>query len=164
MHLFLLHVLVCFNFSEKSFWSQYMYLKMSPNNGFRWCPLGKLSHLGLEQLCSLLPCGPIIWPIFDDPVVASFATSLCLWHTFLRFLWVLSVHNWLGLSLSTRCLRLGWIRGIVVPPRFLLALIRLVVFFSSDCWGGVLRLQAIDSSVCRRGVGDLQECQSRAWY
>ena len=22
----------------------------SPNNGFRWCPLGKLSHLGLEQL------------------------------------------------------------------------------------------------------------------
>ena len=23
---------------------------MSPNNGFRWCPLGKLSHLGLEQL------------------------------------------------------------------------------------------------------------------
>ena len=50
MHLFLLHVLVCFNFSEKSFWPQYMYLILSPNNGFRWCPLGKLSHLGLEQL------------------------------------------------------------------------------------------------------------------
>ena len=27
-----------------------MYRKMSPNNGCRWCPLGKLSHLGLEQL------------------------------------------------------------------------------------------------------------------
>ena len=25
-------------------------LPNSPNNGFRWCPLGKLSHLGLEQL------------------------------------------------------------------------------------------------------------------
>ena len=37
-------------FSEKYFWPQYMYCKMSPNNGFRWCPLGKLSHLGLEQL------------------------------------------------------------------------------------------------------------------
>ena len=24
-----------------------------PNNGFRWCPLGKLSHLGLEQLTSI---------------------------------------------------------------------------------------------------------------
>ena len=37
-------------FSEKSFWPQYMYLTLSPNNGFHWCPLGKLSHLGLEQL------------------------------------------------------------------------------------------------------------------
>ena len=50
IHLFLLLVLVCFNFSEKYFWPQYMYHKMSPNNGFRWCPLGKLSHLRLEQL------------------------------------------------------------------------------------------------------------------
>ena len=39
-------------FSEKYFWPQYMYHKMSPNNRFRWCPLGKLSHLGLEQLHS----------------------------------------------------------------------------------------------------------------
>ena len=37
-------------FSEKYFWPQYMYLTLSPNNGFRWCPLVKLSHLGLEQL------------------------------------------------------------------------------------------------------------------
>ena len=37
-------------YSEECFWPQYMYHKMSPNNGFRWCPLGKLSHLGLEQL------------------------------------------------------------------------------------------------------------------
>ena len=26
-------------------------LPKSPNNGFRWCPLGKLPHMGLEQLC-----------------------------------------------------------------------------------------------------------------
>ena len=35
---------------EKCFWPQYMYLTLRPNNGYRWCPLGKLSHLGLEQL------------------------------------------------------------------------------------------------------------------
>ena len=52
MHLFLLHVLVCFNFSETSFWPQYKYLTLIPNNGFRWYPLGKLSHMGLEQLFS----------------------------------------------------------------------------------------------------------------
>ena len=27
-----------------------MHPKLSPNNGYRWCPLGKLSHLGMEQL------------------------------------------------------------------------------------------------------------------
>ena len=27
-----------------------MYLTLSANNGFRWCPLGKFSHPGLEQL------------------------------------------------------------------------------------------------------------------
>ena len=37
-------------YSEKCFWPQYMYPNLSPNDGFRWCPLGKLSHLGLEQL------------------------------------------------------------------------------------------------------------------
>ena len=37
-------------YSEEFFWPQYMYYKMSPNNGFSWCPLVKLSHLGLEQL------------------------------------------------------------------------------------------------------------------
>ena len=39
-------------YSEKCFWPQYMYPKLSPNNGYRWCPLGKVYHLGLEQLCS----------------------------------------------------------------------------------------------------------------
>ena len=44
-------------FSEKYFWPQYMYHKMSPNNGFRWFPLGKLSHLGLEKLrCAYVAC------------------------------------------------------------------------------------------------------------
>ena len=39
---------------EKYFWPQYMYLTLSPNNGFCWCPLGKLFHLGLEQLTRAL--------------------------------------------------------------------------------------------------------------
>ena len=39
-------------YSEECFWPQYMYSKLSPNNGYRWCPLGKLSHLGLEQITS----------------------------------------------------------------------------------------------------------------
>ena len=43
-------------FSENYFWPQYMYHKMSPNNGFCWCPLGKLSHLGLEQLFTICQC------------------------------------------------------------------------------------------------------------
>ena len=30
-----------------------MYPKLSPNNGYRWCPLVKLSHLGLEQLSDI---------------------------------------------------------------------------------------------------------------
>ena len=37
-------------YSEKCFWPQYIYPKLIPNNGYRCCPLGKLSHLGLEQL------------------------------------------------------------------------------------------------------------------
>ena len=37
-------------YSEECFWPQYMYPKLGPFNGYRWCPLGKLSHLGLEQL------------------------------------------------------------------------------------------------------------------
>ena len=37
-------------YSEEFFWTQYMYPKFSPFNGYRWCPLGTLSHLGLEQL------------------------------------------------------------------------------------------------------------------
>ena len=44
------HVLVCFNLFRRVFWPQYMYHKMSSNYGFCWCPLGKLSHPGLEQL------------------------------------------------------------------------------------------------------------------
>ena len=37
-------------YSENCFWPQYTYPELSPNYGYRWCPLGKLSHLGLEQL------------------------------------------------------------------------------------------------------------------
>ena len=37
-------------YSEECFWPQYMYHKLSPFNGCCWYPLGKLSHLGLEQL------------------------------------------------------------------------------------------------------------------
>ena len=37
-------------YSEECFWTQYMYPKLSPFNRHRWCPLGKLSHLSLEQL------------------------------------------------------------------------------------------------------------------
>ena len=40
-----------FQFIQKSvFWPQYMYPKLSPFNGYSWCPLGKLSHLGLGKL------------------------------------------------------------------------------------------------------------------
>ena len=51
MHLFLLQVLACFKCFQKCiFDSNTCTLPKSPNNGFRWCPLGKWSHLGLEQL------------------------------------------------------------------------------------------------------------------
>ena len=50
IHLFLLIVLVCFNFFIKVFLTPIHVPQMSPNNGFRWWPLGKLSHLRLEQL------------------------------------------------------------------------------------------------------------------
>ena len=69
-------------YAEKCFWPQYMYLKMSPNNGFRWCLLGKFSHLGLEQL-------------LDPPTTFSELSMLlgmfrfyALWITFFE-VWVL---------------------------------------------------------------------------
>ena len=37
-------------YSEECFWLQYMYPTSSTFNGYHWCPLGKLYHLGLEQL------------------------------------------------------------------------------------------------------------------
>ena len=37
-------------YSEECFWPQYIYPKLSSFNGYRWCPLGKFSHLVLEQL------------------------------------------------------------------------------------------------------------------
>ena len=40
-------------YSEDCFWPQYMYPKLSSFNGYRWCPLGKLSHLRLEQLSTV---------------------------------------------------------------------------------------------------------------
>ena len=39
-----------------------MYPKLIPNNGYRCCPLGKLSHLGLEQLPSRSA-----WSYFHGP-------------------------------------------------------------------------------------------------
>ena len=39
-------------YSEKGFWPQYMYRKLSPFNGWIWLTLGKLSHIGLERLTS----------------------------------------------------------------------------------------------------------------
>ena len=45
-----------------------MYPKLSPNNGYRWCPLGKFSHMGLEQLCycSLFWCNTILWGVLSS--------------------------------------------------------------------------------------------------
>ena len=41
-----------FQFIQKSvFWPQYIYPKLSPFDGYSWCPLGTLSHLGMKQLC-----------------------------------------------------------------------------------------------------------------
>ena len=37
-------------YSEECLLPQYMYPKLSPFNGYRWCPLGKLSRMGLEQI------------------------------------------------------------------------------------------------------------------
>ena len=37
-------------YSEECFWPQYMYPKLSPFNGYHWFPLGKFSHIGMEQL------------------------------------------------------------------------------------------------------------------
>ena len=37
-------------YSEECFWPQYMHPKLIPFNKYRWCPLGELSHLCLEQL------------------------------------------------------------------------------------------------------------------
>ena len=111
----------------------------------------------------LLPCGHRIWPIFAYPVVATFATSLYLWHTFPRFFWVLSVCRWISWAPSRRVLRLCWVRWIVVPPWSLLAPLRLVAFGSLACRDGEVRRQDIGSLVCHRGVGYLQECWPGAW-
>ena len=37
-------------YPEECFCPKYRYPKLSPFNGYRYCPLDKLSHLGLEQL------------------------------------------------------------------------------------------------------------------
>ena len=40
-----------------------MYRKLSPFNGYCWCQLGKLSHLGLEQLMGEVLCLEFTWQI-----------------------------------------------------------------------------------------------------
>ena len=40
-----------------------MYPKLSPFNGYCWCQLGKLSHLGLEQLMGEVLCLEFTWQI-----------------------------------------------------------------------------------------------------
>ena len=78
MRIFILHVLVFSIYSEECFWPQYMYHKMNPKNGFRWCPLGKLSHLGLEQLHNviLLTTNHIIWSMTNHSNINNIRTNL----------------------------------------------------------------------------------------
>ena len=64
-------------FSEKSFWPQYMYLTFSPNNGFRWCPVGKLSHLGLEQLSASVLLLPWLGLIYFGVKASFLKPILC---------------------------------------------------------------------------------------
>ena len=64
-------------------------LPKSPNNGFRWFPLGKLSHLGLEQLLwdlqiSMTLCGfldHIGIKIYSDAVTNMFPSQGCMKYT-----------------------------------------------------------------------------------
>ena len=66
-------------YSEEYFWPQYMYHKMIPNNWFRWCPPGKLSHIGLEQITGV-SLGLLVW--FG-----------CIWHDVWVLLCSFSVWN-----------------------------------------------------------------------
>ena len=43
-----------------------MYPKLSLNNGYRWCPLGKLSRLGLERLITTFEIGMDIIDKYDN--------------------------------------------------------------------------------------------------
>ena len=69
------HVLMCFFFSEKCFWPQYMYPELIPNNGYRWCPLGKLSHLGMEQLTNNLRTHHCYTTTFEIPTTGKIFTD-----------------------------------------------------------------------------------------
>ena len=64
-----------------------MYPKLSPNNGYRWCPLGKLSHLGLEQLYSNIKiCGPgsLTYWILQQMPLAALKIEKILWNSYWR--------------------------------------------------------------------------------
>ena len=63
-------------YSEECFWPQYMYPKLSPFNGYFWCPLGKFSHLGLEQL-------------FDAPFFRAMFWEVCFIQSSVRGWWFL---------------------------------------------------------------------------
>ena len=71
-------------YSGECFWPHYMYHKMSPNNRFRWCPLGKLSHLGLEQLPFLHSSNSalllLFWSSISAPPFLLFSYPILLLH------------------------------------------------------------------------------------
>ena len=69
-------------YSEECFWPQYMHPKLSPFNGYRWRPLGKLSHMGLEQLwyipTSWLPITGILGPTPAPTLEKGWNLRMCL--------------------------------------------------------------------------------------
>ena len=74
-------------YSEECFWPQYMYPKLSPFNDYRWYPLGKLSHLGLEKLnYTFTQSSPIKLPTF----CSSFSY---LWQIFLSLFCLCGYHG-----------------------------------------------------------------------
>ena len=68
----------------------------SPNNGFRWFPLGKLSHLGLEQLPRYIHNTSYSFYSFCTYDQSDFNSYYCKWKCFdpyLRFYWTRGWYN-----------------------------------------------------------------------
>ena len=67
-----------------------MYPNLSPNNGLCWCPLGKLSYLGLEQL-------------YDDTYFISSYAKLCVYYGMFLYIRVQYVPGvWPNMSRGTQ--------------------------------------------------------------